>query len=137
MRLALLAVAFLAASCGCIDEITLRPEMSVEDLALARTGAAAVDVTFKFKDCCPSSEQTDIALALQGSICELWDELVAGHVDLQRYNDLVRAAHDSILQVILVCSSPSTPSDSPQLKDAWARCGAVADRAALVTDRKM
>jgi hypothetical protein len=109
--------------------VTLRPELSVTELATARAGSGAVEVVWRFKDCCPSAEQEAVALQLQRGVEELWNQLVAGELELERYNGLVRAAHDAITQVILVCSAAHQGALTERDVDAaWAGCSAVANR---------
>ena len=117
------------AACGCLEEVSLRPELTVSDVAKAQAGTGSVEVIWRFKDCCPSSEQEAIALRLQEGVAELWDRLVRGEVDVDRYNTLVRAAHKAITEVILVCSARDEGRASERsAAAAWSDCSRVADR---------
>lgn len=101
---ALLAIAVLMAGC-CLQQLTLKPELSAADLKTLTAGNASVDVTLKFPECCPSRQQKDIALQLQQKVEQAYEQVLAGKIQLEQYNAYVRAANDAIEGVILVCKS--------------------------------
>lgn len=112
VRIALaLSLVVLISGC-CLKEIGIKPEANAVDIKKATLGDISVDVVFKFKDCCPSKEQEELAFKLQANVAEAFLSLVeeckkTGTVDPKRldaFNKLVDLAHKTITDVILVCA---------------------------------
>ncbi len=130
-----LTALLLLAGCGCLKGISLAPEMSAIDLKRAQAGSVRVGVRWQFSQCCPTSEQETVALRLQTEVADLFTNLVAGKIELDRYNQLVRAAQDAIKNVILVCAVAARGDPehlalgSPALvQKAWHDCGVACRR---------
>lgn len=123
-------------ACSCLEELHVKPELTASELEKAKLGGVALDVVWKFKDCCPTGEQRDVALALQRRIGDLFEEVVAGKISLERYNRLVRAAQNAITEVILVCAAQGKRAPDPRLEEitrpealqqAWRTCERVVE----------
>jgi hypothetical protein len=89
----------------CLREIKLKPELGATDFAAAKAGTATFETTIAFKECCPTKEQKKLALDLQKKTAALYDRLLAGEIEIERYNALINAANASITNVILICNA--------------------------------
>jgi hypothetical protein len=114
----------------CLRKVTITPEMSTVDLKAATAGNFKAVIEIVFKDCCPSKQQKALALQLQSGVAALYMKLLAGEVKLEYYNQMVKAARESIETVVLVCNATKSggqgiiafvPEYGISLEQAWQR----------------
>lgn len=115
----------------CLKELTLKSEINAVDLKAVSAGTIKPEVNFEFKECCPTSKQEKEALKLQSKLNDLFDKYANGQITSEQYNQIVKAAHDAINDVILVCNSTNgvqqkslksltqPQNKEMQLEDAW------------------
>lgn len=121
----------------CLNKLTLKSDINAVDLKAVSAGTIKPEASFEFKECCPTKKQKENALELQSKINALFDKLTSGQITIEQYNQTIKAAHDAINNVILVCNSTNdvqlksfnllkssnslkqSPSKEIQLEDAW------------------
>ena len=93
------------AACNCVSEVTLTPKIGSFDPKTGSVAGVEAPITIKFGQC-PSPEQKAIALEVSHSLAAAFQDVVAGKLSVDAYNQLVKAAAESLSKVFLYTVAP-------------------------------
>ena len=120
------AVCVAASGCSCLKSTTVGGEITPVNEAKIKLGAIKPEVTFEFKECCPSKNDTDNLDKVKGMSTDLLNKYLQGEISKDDYNEKILAINSVMSQIQNQCSvkknAPGAVSGDPWQKlDAFVK----------------